>query len=514
MPQVRWTSVSDFFADVEAVADQLPHYRGELYLERHRGTATSQSDHKRAFRDAEKALQLFEAVQAVLGGAPQPYRWDPVLLASFHDAIPGSSIRDVYEEITPRLHQTAQCLRAESSEALSGETDEEWFHPIAVASDRVLEMEGGRFQRIRFPALGTGTDVASDAVDAPEWKDRELRNARVRARFDKDGRMRELILDGNDIPMSGSPACWIHPDHPSQHDAWEVELHDLANGKEVEVGPLQLCTEHSLRVEVAQELSFQDERLGQLIWGLDAGSDGLDVRVEVDWTLPHRWLRFEVPTDFQGRFARFGGPFGASLRPQWPGNEQETAMWEGTASRWAAVTDDASTDGLALITEAKYGMHARSGALSLSLLRAPTNPDPDTDMGFHRMRFQLRPWRTVSEAGAPVPALAAEIQYATPCPSGRTLASPWEWENLNSLVPSWVAPSATVPGAMILRAHEVSGRNGEAVLRFIKKPASLVPVDLLENPLPDSVPVDTDHEGRVSLPFTAYSIHSYLISWL
>ena len=53
---------------MESSRDDLPVFQGELYLEYHRGTYTTQSDLKRNYRTAEKALQAQEAVRVVTGG--------------------------------------------------------------------------------------------------------------------------------------------------------------------------------------------------------------------------------------------------------------------------------------------------------------------------------------------------------------------------------------------------------------------------------------------------------------
>ena len=100
----RWTRADEFFARMESVRDVLPVYQGELYLEYHRGTYTTQSEFKRLYRRAERALQAHEAVRVALRSGPLPdTSWLRVAFAHFHDAIPGSSIREVYQDMNPEL---------------------------------------------------------------------------------------------------------------------------------------------------------------------------------------------------------------------------------------------------------------------------------------------------------------------------------------------------------------------------------------------------------------------------
>ncbi len=92
----------------ERVAGQdLPVWDGELYLEFHRGTYTSQAQIKRANRQAEilyhNAEWLSALADVVTGCNAYPQAelnagWEAILLNQFHDILPGSSIRQVYED--------------------------------------------------------------------------------------------------------------------------------------------------------------------------------------------------------------------------------------------------------------------------------------------------------------------------------------------------------------------------------------------------------------------------------
>ncbi|MFP4157584.1 MAG: alpha-mannosidase [Opitutales bacterium] len=514
VPKTHWGSARAFFHDLHERSPRLPHFRGELYLERHRGTCTSQSEHKRLFRAAERALQAYEAACAQRKVPADPEKWERVIFGSFHDAIPGSSIGAVYEELNPQLEALSSDLHRRTCQLLEGEAPAGYFNPCAYPLHRVLRDGSGDWVEVDLPALASA-EARSSPADAPAsvlWQDRQLRNSLTSVRFDAAGALCELRFGGKTVALAGPPRFWIHPDHPPQHDAWEVELHDLGNGRAVEFGPLEQTLDHPLRIELTQDLIDQGRKFGRVIWALSKDTPALEIRVDVDWHTAHQWLRFEVPTGYLGLHARFGGPFGAALRPQAPGGEEATAKWEGSGSRWAAVTDDAAQAGLAIISEAKYGFAARSGTLSLSLLRAPTRPDPDCDRGLHRMHFQLRPWQRCSSMDYPVPALAAETAYATLLPCSRRLVEPFAWIDPASIVPSWVAPSLTQPGAWILRLHEVSGMASEAVLKIKNgRGARLKPVNLLEEPIKELPVIAPDPDGLLQIPYSAYAVVTYLL---
>jgi alpha-mannosidase len=105
MPRVTLERALDFFRKAEAEATDLPLWVGELYLELHRGTYTTQARNKRGNRKSEFALRDAEFLSVVhpAGLAAYPLAaldrvWKTTLLNQFHDIIPGSSIREVYRD--------------------------------------------------------------------------------------------------------------------------------------------------------------------------------------------------------------------------------------------------------------------------------------------------------------------------------------------------------------------------------------------------------------------------------
>jgi alpha-mannosidase len=162
-------------------------------------------------------------------------------------------------------------------------------------------------------------------------------------------------------------------------------------------------------------------------------------------------------------------------------------MWEVPGSRWAAVTDDDGT-GLAMVAEAKFGFSCRDGDLGLSLLRAPTEPDPMADRGRHRLRFAIGAHRDVASAERPTTAASAELLYtpALVTAGGAVAPAPFAWDRLGSLVPSWARP---LPGGGFeLRLHEVAGRRGTARLVLASTASQVVGTDFLGHRLPGVQP--------------------------
>ncbi len=130
-PRVTLSSPRAFFEAAEAEYPEPPVWSGELYLEFHRGTYTSQARTKRGNRRSEHLLreaELWAATAAVRGVAEYPYdeleaAWHTVLLNQFHDILPGSSIAWVHREAERRYAEVAVALTAiieHSARALAG----------------------------------------------------------------------------------------------------------------------------------------------------------------------------------------------------------------------------------------------------------------------------------------------------------------------------------------------------------------------------------------------------------
>ncbi len=239
---------------------------------------------------------------------------------------------------------------------------------------------------------------------------------------------------------------------------------------------------------------------------LEAGAWELKVEARVDWREDHKLLRYQVPTGYRGEFARFGAPFGSVDRSQTEGLPKDEAQWEVPASRWASVVDGRG-EGLALITEAKYGFSARDGLIGLSLLRSPKHPDPQADMGEHTIRFAVGKHSDVSDGARLSTAARADTLFTQPLTvvGGSAKEAPFQLDRLGSVVPSWVMPARTAQGT-VLRLHETAGASKEIEICFDKAPCSVASVDLFEAELSDGAKITRKSPTRFTVQVAPYKI--------
>jgi alpha-mannosidase len=357
------------------------------------------------------------------------------------------------------------------------------FNPLAM--DRVEVIDG---KVLRLPAL-TGAGVAELLAlkVPPARRDANvLENGRVRVEIAEDGRIAAMSVDGREValaePMAG---LMTFPDLPAVWDAWDVERPTLSLGT-LAGGAVEMAFEgDDARQIVTFTRSLAKQSSATIRYILEAGSTVLKVELDLDWRDPHTLLKAVFPTRYMGRNARYGAPFGSALRAQTGNSLADEARFENPASRWACVADETESDGLMVITEAKYGAGCRDGLLHISLLRSAmvTHADenvplrdfaayggafhtPDSDIGRHLIRYAIGHFR----ADAPrieQPAALADALY-TPVVryTGPAIATPGLLgiDGGDSLIPAWAKPE--VDHAWTLRLHETLGRRGVAHLRL------------------------------------------------
>lgn len=516
-PRTTWTRADDFFARLDGSRETLPVYQGELYLEYHRGTYTTQSECKRLYRRAEQALQAHEGVSVALEQSPLPEdAWLRLLFVHFHDALPGSSIGEVYAELNPELQEIGDREFARAATALGNHGRADQTAPAGKAAafnampyDRVAVVGSeGEAAQVRLPALGSAAFDPDLVPSQPivEASPSVLRHERLTARFNPQGQLAALVVDGRPLDLAGPTGLLMTPDDPVAFDAWDID-HDAAGAGNAVADCLSLeVVENSPARAVLQsdwaEVGRQSEI--RLRYVLEAGCTHLKIEIEAAWQEDHQLLRLVAATGYRGRHAMFGCPFGAIARPQLPGVEADEAMWEVPGSRWAAVIPDSGDDGLAIVAESKLGYAARDGVLSVSLLRGARWPDPDADRGHHTMRLALGRFRHAADSQNFSTSMAADALYSPPLRyTGQLHAGLFRWEALGTVNPSWCAPSSLHPDAYFIRLHETAGRSGVAELHLQHPVQQAEFVDLRERSL-ETLPVNAN--GRIAIPYRPWQI--------
>jgi alpha-mannosidase len=484
VPKARFGNVAAFFERLHAIKDRLPTWRGEIYLQYHRGVLTSRRDMKVAYRRAERGLQTLEAAHAAMGGgAVDAAYWRRLCLMQFHDVITGSSLMDAIDACAEEMHALTDRAEREARRALGSQRGEAClFNPLPVERDVLLD--DGRVLTLG-PLEGRPRRDAAAKAPAVEASSDGLIGEGVEVSVDSSGCVDRLVIDGRPVHVAAPlGALWLYPEMPTAFDVWEIEEPSLHNGRRVETP----ATISSQRHADGSASLYVDRSIGnassaRVEYRLEPRSRCLRVVVDVDWQQPSHLLKMHFPTGYQGRMARYGCPFGSVLRSQHPAGQAERAQWEVGGSRWALVTDDVQDEGLWLVSRDSYGFSCRDGCLTVSLVRSPAPPEADaarlgrllaqqdaydesemkgliTDLGRHRIELAIGR-HDASDSADAHPAHRAESLFTPPLAyDGQARRTPLErLECTRGVVPAWAQPLEA--GRLLVRLHEVDGRRGE-----------------------------------------------------
>jgi len=475
-PRTAWGSIEPFFARLAPAADELPEVSGELLFELHRGVFTTHGMLKAAFRALERALQTLEAAHVAGRRGPiDEQLWRRLSVAQFHDHIPGSSIWEVYAEAIPELHQLVTEATQLTSTALPHGTGHGWFNPLPIPRTWIDGTECLELAPLSGAPLAA---LARRPVAAPKAAEHALSSERVQAIFTDEGGLASLAIDGQACALTGAGhALSAYPDHPAKFEAWDIDRAALSSGipatrlaqSKASVEGLTASTTFTYRLAARSTVAVR--------YSVTAGEPVLRIEYDIDWQDPEMLLKGVISTGYTGREARFGAPFGSTLRGQTPGYSREEAQWEVPASRWMIVMDDSQSEGIAVITEAKYGFSVREGVAAVSLLRSAyvtgadehpqIRPTPNrprhSDLGRQQVRIALARF-TAQTPREEQPAALADILFAPCLPYGGEAVGCGlvGLAGASSLVPSWAEPVA--PGIWVLRLHETLGRRGNTTL--------------------------------------------------
>ena len=400
-----------FFQRLAQETSDYPVWTGELYLEMHQGTYTTQARSKRWNRQMEYALRSLELVATLAqlyAGYAYPAQaldaiWQEVLLYQFHDILPGSSITRVYEESLARYHQLAaqtQELLSQAQAALFPASDEPGQQTAVTMMNELSWQRSGwvsieqQWRFVTVPALGYSALAAcQDAVQpdtqalfaSPTLLENELlcvqfaSDGSIQAIFDKE-HQREVLAEG-----ANANRLTVYED---DGDAWDFSI----AYREQRPQSFQLATTSASldgpQAMVEQSYRFGHSTLQQRIV-LTAGSRRLDFVTSVDWQERHKMLRTSFPVAVRANEATFDIQFGSLKRPTHNNTSWDMARYEMCAHKWVDISQ--WEYGVALLNDCKYGYSVSENILDLNLLRSPTYPDPQADQARHECTYALFP---------------------------------------------------------------------------------------------------------------------------
>ncbi|KII26653.1 alpha-mannosidase, partial [Arthrobacter sp. AK-YN10] len=415
-PKVRLGTAKDFFVKAEAEYPQLPVWVGEMYLEMHRGTYTSQAKTKQGNRHSEHLLreaELWCTTAAVRLGEAYEYPagelkrlWQLVLLQQFHDILPGSSIAWVHQDAERNYLAIARDLEAiivQAAQALLGPGDTEFL------------LNAAPHRRLGVPALGASEPGSSrtGSLDGVVQASEEaggyvLDNGIIRAVLDDRGLLTSLVdhASGRDAiaPGHAGNLLELFRDTPNEWDAWDIEEFYRRN-----VTPLTEAETIGLERTAASAVVVVKRTVGASTitqrLTLAAGAESLGISTIVDWQEREKMLKIAFPLDVRADQSASETQFGHVFRPTHTNTSWDAAKFEICAHRWIHVGEPGY--GVAVSNGSSYGHDVTRAiredggtttTVRTSLLRSARFPDPEADRGEHVLELSIRPGADIADA--------------------------------------------------------------------------------------------------------------------
>lgn len=486
-PRVKLGSPRDFYDIAHDEDASLPIWTGEMYLELHRGTLTSQLKTKQGNRRTERLLheaEMWAATAAVYKGLPYPTAllekaWKDTLLLQFHDILPGSSIGWVHREAEATYAALAVELEKSIRTSLAALTGPGDRRLIANSSPLVLgTITPGAVEPA--PASRSATTVTPRADGG--WL---LQNSSVRVSVDANGLVVSLRgPSGREAIPEGERAAILrlHPDFPDKWDAWDIDKHYRTRAIDLD---------HAVTVEAAVSggvgLVTASRRVGESTitqtLRLAPDSASLEIELKIDWREKHRLLRMYVPLEVHADATRAEIQFGHVTRTTHTNTSWDEARFEVVAQRWMHIAE--AEYAVAIANDSSYGHSVERGisargsvvtTVGMSVLRAPTFPDPNADEGHHVMRFSIRPEATLTHAAEEGHKLDRALREI----SGTDGVRPLVRSSSDAVRVNTIKLAEDGSGDLIVRLYESSGGRQTTTLTFGVPFESVDEVDLIE----------------------------------
>jgi len=536
LPRVQTSTVQNFFETLEQQTEgnpALPRWVGELYLEYHRGTYTSQARNKNFNRRSEIALQTAEQVGSaalILSNEGFAYpqdeinqAWELALLNQFHDIIPGSSIAQVYEDSTKDY---GQILNAASEAASSGLTalaasvdasvgDVLVYNPLpwsrtdyaalpaslGLSGQKVTSLDGESLTLVTLsetqPTGYTTIARPNTAKVSPSTlyvTDRTLENKFFKVTLDDSGEIVSIfdkrvgfeVVDSSATTRAN--ALLTFEDLPMNYEAWDIDIYYQDKVYPVtSVDSIQVVEEGPIRASIEIKRSFgRGSTVVQRI-SLWEQLPRIDFDTKVDWQERSMLLKTAFPVNVHSPRATFDIQFGNVERPTHWNTSWDWARFEVCGHKWADLSEGGDDGyGVALLSYNKYGWDIKGNVMRLTLLKGAEDPDKGADVGVHHTLYSLVPhigdWRQAEvvqrayELNVPVLATAVSADSTRILPSSFSLAS----IDAKNLIIETIK-KAEDDGSLIVRLYEAYGKRGEATLLLGRDFKSIKEVNLMED---------------------------------
>ena len=553
LPNLKMSTAGEYFRKLHDTVEHTNQYvhtwDGELYLEYHRGTYTSQGYNKRMNRKMEllyrraEWLTVMDALQA--GDIKKAQQeeltkgWKHILTDQFHDIIPGSSIHEVYEdsrEDYAYIEDIAQRVERQAYEHVLEKEENTYtvWNASGWAMNQIVTVPNHRKGIYRddqgrelvsqkghgvtyvevkdVPAMGTKTIVFEETgQDIPTAvfavNGREVETPYYQISLNQYGQITKLFdkTYGCHVLPKGQRGnvLQVFEDKPLDNDAWDIDIFYQEKMREItELLVFEITEMGPLSMSIHMEWKYMNSQIRQDMI-LYSSSRRIDFKTDVDFHEQHQLLKAAFPVDIRSTYGTYDVQYGNVRRPNHWNTSWDMAKFETVAHRWADLSE--RDYGVSILNDCKYGHDIKDNVMRISLLRAGTNPDHLQDQGAHDFTYSLLPHKGDFVEGQVVQEAFA-LNEPMKVLEGKSILS---YDSFLSFPQGQVEVDAVKKSEdgnyIVIRFHEFTGSKQDVALKFGFDWKGWAECDLRERPLAGF------SQDEISMKLHAYEIKTILL---
>ncbi|WP_320408254.1 alpha-mannosidase [Paraclostridium bifermentans] len=440
LPNVKTGKASDYFRclkeKVEKTEEYVHTWDGELYLEYHRGTYTSQAYTKMMNRKLEllyRETEWLSTVACLTNNDWSLYAnneitkgWKTILRNQFHDIIPGSSITEVYEDAKQEYKEAediALDIQNKLEEIYINKDEHTWTivnnsnwdrtESINIKCDEdgsFYDEDGNKlkYQRNKdeytveiknIPALGYKRiilkidDVQDDNNSVFEYCDGKISTPKYNIEWNEYGQLTSIYDKENkrEVLAKGERGnvLQMFEDKPMAHEAWDIDIFYQEKMREVkDLQSVELIEDGNIKAVIRFKYKYMNTTISQdmIVY---ANSNRIDFKTNVDWREKKQLLKVAFVVDIRSTMATYDVQFGNVKRPTHWNTSWDRARFESVAQQWVDLSE--RNYGVSLLNNCKYGHDIKDNVMRLTLLKSATHPDPVQDQGEQNFTYSLLP---------------------------------------------------------------------------------------------------------------------------
>ncbi len=516
MPKVKMEPSYKFFEKINKIKDKFPTYAGELYLEKHRGTYTSQGKVKYYNRKMEQKLKTTETLLIQLNkheiySEKLEEIWKEILLYQFHDILPGSSIKRVYDECIERYKILSQRLNEIIEEATESKLLSEKeavnskcniYNPLLIEHKTSLK-DKDTYKIVTIAPMSNKILNEEVFEKSSISNKRVLENNLLKVQFNNDGTIssiyskeleKEVLRDvGNKLTVYTDVA-----------NAWDINKYYKHLPHNDMVLTKSYCVTYEEVEQMVQHYEYQNSIAIQTIT-LEPNSSFINIELKVDWQSNKKMLRTAFPLNLETDEATFDIQFGHIKRSTKSDTKILKAQYEASGHNWVDMNNDEW--GVSMFTNCKYGFKAKDNTLDLHLIKSTNYPAKDGDIGLHKMKYGLYIHKD-DYIKAKVDQKAMSFNTYTPITTTSKLINSFFTLDNDNISYSTIKKAEDNKG-VVLRLYESSGNKCNTKLTFNKDVKSIFETNMVEN----NEVLLLENENNINLTFGKFEVKTLKVTF-